>query len=124
MNSIPASEPSLSARAMLCALSISVWSTRKHDMEASEEIARQHGAQSDSGRYHKVLLPKAALAEIQKIVTEARQERYFMTLPWNDNGYRVLPAAAYMDHTEQMRALSDRFMPAVETLATQLAQLL
>ena len=23
--------------------------------------------------------------------------------PWDDNGYRVLPAAAYMDHTEKMR---------------------
>jgi hypothetical protein len=24
-----------------------------------------------------------------------------MTLPWDDNGYRVLPGAAYMDHTEK-----------------------
>ena len=96
-------EPSLSARAMLCSLSISMWSARKHDPEASEEIAQRHGAQPDAGRYHKVLLPKAALAEVQKIVSEARQEHYFMTLPWDDNGYRVLPAAAYMDHTERMR---------------------
>jgi hypothetical protein len=79
-----------------------MWSARKHDPEASEEIAQRHGAKPDAGRYHKVLLPKAALAEIQKIVSEARQEHYFMTLPWDDNGYRVLPAAAYMDHTEQM----------------------
>jgi hypothetical protein len=118
------SEPSLSSRAMLCSLSISVWSARKHDVEASEEIAHQHGAQADAGRYHKVLLPKAALAEIQKIVSEARQEHYFMTLPWDDNGYRVLPAAAYMEHTDKMRALSSRFTPAVETLATRLNELL
>jgi hypothetical protein len=25
-----------------------------------------------------------------------------MTLPRDDNGYRVLPAAAYVDHTEKM----------------------
>lgn len=121
MNSI--AEPSLSSRAMLCSLSISVWSARKHDAEASEEIARQHGAQADAGRYHKVLLPKAALAAIQQIVGEARQEHYFMTLPWDDNGYRVLPAAAYMEHTEKMRALSSRFTPAVETLVRQFGQL-
>jgi hypothetical protein len=24
-----------------------------------------------------------------------------MTLPWDENGYRVLPAAAYMDYTER-----------------------
>ncbi|MGH9438669.1 MAG: hypothetical protein ACRD22_12450 [Terriglobia bacterium] len=92
-------------------------------MEASEEIARQHGAQADTGRYHKVLLPKAALAEIQEIVSEARQEHYFVTLPWDDKGYRVLPAAAYMAHTERMRALSQRFTPAVEVLVSQFSLL-
>ena len=123
MNSISTPEPSLSSRAMLCSLSISMWSARKHDPEASEEIAQRYGAQPDAGRYHKVLLPKAALAEVQKIVSEARQEHYFMTLPWDDSGYRVLPAAAYMDHTEKMRALSNRFAPAVETLVRQFGQL-
>jgi hypothetical protein len=123
MNSTPVAEPSLSSRAMLCSLSISMWSARKHDPEASGEIAQRHGAQADAGRYHKVLLPKEALAEIHKIVSEARQEHYFMTLPWDDNGYRVLPAAAYMDHTEKMRALSNRFTPAVEALVQQFSQL-
>jgi hypothetical protein len=75
-----------------------------------------HGAQADAGRYHKILLPTVALAEIHKIMSEARQEYYLMTLPWDDNGYRVLPAAAYMNHTEKMRALSNRFTPAVEAL--------
>ena len=70
-----------------------------------------------------MLLPKEALAEIQKIVSEARQEHYFMTLPWDDNGYRVLPAAAYMEHTEKMRELSNRFTPAVEALGQQFGQL-
>jgi len=100
-----------------------MWSARKHGPEASEEIAQRHGAQADAGRYHKVLLPKEALGEIHKIVSEARQERYFMTLPWDDNGYRVLPAAAYMDHTEKMRALSNRFTPAVEALVYQFGHL-
>src|SRR5450432_2783796 len=116
-------EASLTSRAMLCSLSISMWSARKHDKDASEEIATRHGAQTDAGRYHKILLPKAALAEIQKIVSEARQEHYFMTLPWDDNGYRVLPAAVYMDHVEKMRTLSNRFTAAVETMSAQFAQL-
>ena len=119
MNPISIPEPSLSSRAMLCSLSISMWSARKHDPDASQEIAQRHSAQADAGRYHKVLLPKEALAEIQKIVSEARQEHYFMTLPWDDNGYRVLPAAAYIDHTEKMRELSNRFTPTVDTLAQQ-----
>jgi hypothetical protein len=101
-----------------------MWSARKHDPDASEEIAVRHGAQADSGRYHKVLLPRQALAEIQKIVSEARQEHYFMTLPWDDNGYRVLPAAAYMDHVEKMRTLSNRFSVAIDVLAHQFLTLI
>lgn len=119
MTSISISEPSLSSRAMLCSLSISTWSARKHDPEASEEIAERHGAQADAGRYQKILLPKQALAQIHKIVSEARQEHYFTTLPWDDNGYRVLPAAAYMEHTEKMRRLSEQFTAAVDIVARQ-----
>ncbi len=124
MTSIPIPEHSLSSRAMLCSLSIRMWSARKHDPDASEEIAARHGAQSDSGRYHKLLLPKQALAEIQTIVSDARQEHYFITLPWDDNGYRVLPAAAYMDHVEKMRILSKRFTTGVDVLARQFLTLI
>jgi hypothetical protein len=124
VNSIPIPEHCLSSRAMLCSVSISMWSARKHDPDASEEIAVRHGAQADVGRYHKVLLPKEALAEIHKIVSETRQEHYFMTLPWDDNGYRVLPAAAYMDHVEKMRTLSKRFEAAVNILTRQFLTLI
>ena len=46
-----------------------------------------------------------------------------MTLPWDDNGYRVLPVAAYIDHTERMRQLWKQFTPAIDTLPPQFAQL-
>jgi hypothetical protein len=42
MDSFCIPEPSLSSRAMLCSLSISMWSARKHDRDASEEIAVRH----------------------------------------------------------------------------------
>lgn len=123
MASISIAEPSLSARAMLSSLSISMWSARKHDPDASEEIAARHGAQADAGRYHKVLLPKQALAELQRIVSDARQEHYFITLPWDDNGYRVLPAAVYLDHTSKMHAHAERFNRAADDLARQFSDL-
>lgn len=116
-------EPALSSRAMLCSLSISQWSARKHDAEASQEIAERHGAQADAGRYNKILIPKNALAEIQRIAGEARREHYFMTLPWDDNGYRVLPAAAYMEHTEKQRGFSQEFLTAVDLFAAGFEQL-
>lgn len=123
MSSIPMPEPTLSSRAMLCTLSISQWSASKHDRQASEEIAVQHGAQPDAGRYNKLLIPKENLAELQRIAGEARREHYFMTLPWDDNGYRVLPAAVYMEHTEKLRRYGQEFLSAVELFAAQFDRL-
>src|SRR5947209_2033805 len=123
MSSIPIPEPTLSTRAMLCSLSISQWSASKHDPQASQEIAAHHGAQPDVGRYNKLLIPKENLAELQRIAGEARREHYFMTLPWDDNGYRVLPAAVYMEHTEKLRRYGQEFLSAVELFAAQFDRL-
>jgi hypothetical protein len=120
-NSTP--EVSLASRAMLCSLSICQWTARKHDPEASEEIAARHGAQGNAGRYNKILLPPQAIGEIQKIAGEARREHYFMTLPWDDAGYRVLPAAAYLDHAAKLREYSQKFAAAADVFADTFDQL-
>ena len=119
----PESEPALSSRAMLCSLSIAQWSARIHDRSASAEIAERHGARADVGRYNKILIPREALADIHRIAGEARREHYFMTLPWDDSGYRVLPAAAYLEHTAKLREYSTEYSAAVEAFASKFDQL-
>ena len=119
MTAFPTLEPTLASRAMLCSLSIAQWSARVHDPDASAEIAARHGARADVGRYNKVLIPRQALGDIQRIAGEARQDHYFMTLPWDDSGYRVLPAAAYMDHTAKLREYAAAFAAAVDVFASQ-----
>src|SRR5260370_1179079 len=116
-------EPSLSSKAMLCTVSISAWSGYKDDREASEQIAEIHGAEKDSGRFNKLLVPRKELEEITKIIGKARRDHEFVTLPWSDNGYRVLPAAAYMDHTNTMRANATEFQAAVSRLAARFEEL-
>ena len=95
----------------------------KHDRQASEEIAVHHGAQPDVGRYNKLLIPRERLAEVRKIAGGARREHYFMTQPWDDNGYRVLPAAVYLEHAEKLREYSRKFTAAVDVFAAQFDQL-
>ncbi len=116
-------DTSLSSKAMLCTLSISAWSGYKYDREASEEIAEIHGAEKDSGRFNKRLVPRKELEEITKIIGRARRDHEFVTLPWSDNGYRVLPAAAYMDHTNTMRSHANEFQVAVSHLEARFGEL-
>jgi hypothetical protein len=112
----PKEESSLSSKAMLCTVSISAWSGYKYDREASEEIAELHHADKDSGRFNKRLVPRKELEEITKLVGRIRRDHEFVTLPWSDNGFRVLPAAAYMDHTNTMREHAAEFQAVVSRL--------
>jgi hypothetical protein len=123
MPAIPTPDHSLSSKAMLCSVSISVWPARKYDPDVSDQIAEFHNAQRDAGRYNKLLVPKQALQEINKIAGEARQDHYFLTLPWSDEGSRVLPAATYLEHAEKMRQHRARFEPAVNSFVSNFEDL-
>jgi hypothetical protein len=101
---------------MRCALSISTWSGYSFDRDASEEIAMIHGADKDSGRFNKRLVPRKELKEITQIIGRARRDHESATLPWGDDGYRVLPGAIYMEHTETMRRHAAEFKGAVSRL--------
>ena len=115
----------LTERAMLVSLNISQWTARKHDREISDEVAREHGTRrpsDDVGRYNKILVDKAALRPIQEVVTEARTHHDKVTLPWSDQGYRILTAAGYFDYTQAMSGFQSRFVAAVDAFAVEYRQ--
>lgn len=91
---IPSASATLSTRAMLVSLSISQWSGRRLDREITDEVNQSHNAASDAGRYNKLLLPKEALGGIVSVVSETRTDFLKRTLPWMDNGSRIMAADA------------------------------
>ncbi len=119
----PIGQTSLASKAMLSSVSIRVWPASKYDPNATEEIALRHNAHKDAGRYNKKLVPRESLEELNKIAGEARQDHYFLTLPWSDEGFRVLPAATYMEHTQKMRGHLARFEPAISRFEAGFADL-
>lgn len=103
----------LASRAMIVSLSISQWSGRRLDRQITDEVNQQHNAASDAGRYNKLLLPKEALAEIVSIVSETRADFLKRTLPWMDNGSRIMAADAYMAHMSWLNGQIRKFDAAV-----------
>ena len=92
----------LSDKAMLVGLHISMWSARKHDKSVSTEVAEAHEANVSAGRYNKHLLVEAEkLEELRALANQIRLFFYKMTLPWTDEGYRLLPSASYFEFTKQ-----------------------
>lgn len=89
--------------AMLISLRISQWAATKHDKKISKEVASFHGSDENMGRFNKSLIAKTALADIQRIASAARLEHYSRTLPWQDDGYRLLSSIGFNDYRKAMQ---------------------
>lgn len=107
---------SIQERAILADLNISLWTARKYDRKVSEEINNTHQAADDAGRYNKALLSSSVLSAITSVVAKAREYHYKNTLPWKDNGSRILPSTSYFEYTAAMRKYRDSFEAAVHDL--------
>jgi hypothetical protein len=107
---IGASAPSVSSASMLVDLSISVWTARKRDKAASEQVAREHRAARGVASVNKNLLGDCAeLDAVQKFAENVRTLHRSMTMPWSDLGLRLLPTAQFFKYQKQMTAMQDEF---------------
>jgi hypothetical protein len=105
----------ITERAMLAAVHISIWTAVKHDRKISRDVAQQYGAHEGSGRYNKQLLGEAEkLESLRSLSGQIRQYFYKITLPWSDEGYRLLPAHFYFELTAKMREFEQAFTRQVE----------
>lgn len=103
----------LEQRAMLVQLTISAWSAGKYDRRVTQEVAEAHNTDSRSGHYYKRLLGREALSKINRVYDNAYNEHIFLTLPWQNNGARILSSANYLVYMEKMRAFESAFYEAV-----------
>jgi len=104
---------SLTEKAMLARLTITQWSARKMDKRVTEEVRVNHDASADAGRYNKLLIAQEAIKTVQAVATAARETHYRLTLPWRDDGARILPAKAFFDYSKSMRDSEAEFNRAV-----------
>jgi hypothetical protein len=104
----------ITTKAMLVSLTIKAWSGAKIDKRVGQDVAAREGADNDAGHYSKKLVAKDALAEIKAISGEARTKHYEYTLPWSQDGARILPSAMHAKYAADMRQLQDRFEVAVK----------
>lgn len=94
----------LSERAMLAVLRRGMWSGAKHDQQVTEDTAEAHKADAkEAGRYSKQLISRKFLSKVGSKMTVARQTHRILTLPWDDEGTRILSAQGYIHYTQVMR---------------------
>lgn len=113
---------SIASYAMLAALNISQWTARRYDKSVSTEIEKQHQA-VNAGRFNKLLVDKSALEPIEKVAGAARQYHYHVTLPWGENGERLLSAKLFQDFSKAMNGYREEFEARVREFVASYPQL-
>lgn len=112
MNTVNMQNP-LSESAFLASVKISQWEGRKLDRKVTGKATQDHGAKDDAGRFNKQLLDKEAFKHITRAVSKARDFHESHTLPWQDNGTRILSAVGFVEYQAGLAAIRQEFESAV-----------
>ncbi len=105
---------SIANNTMVVNLQISMWSGYKLDKGMSQRVTTEANADADAARVNKHLVPKESLKEIITAAGSLRTHFYERTLPWGDNGDRLLPRLAYADFVQEHGRLEQEFNNAVD----------
>ena len=111
--------PSISSAAMTVDFNASVWTARKKDHKASAEVTHANYADRGVANVTKNLLGDCdELKAVQKFAANTRNIHYSMTMPWSDNGARLLTTAQYFKYNEVMTDLQNEFHRLVDEFLT------
>jgi hypothetical protein len=80
---------------MLVDLHLSRWSGTKTDPKAGSQLTRDAGAQTGSAVVFKRLVPKEAFTDIVTTCNALRAHMAKHTLPWSDNGQRIMTRSIF-----------------------------
>jgi hypothetical protein len=113
------------SRAMLVSVRCSFWGANVTDKQVTDEVNREHAASRDAGKYRKHLFANNA-PEHRAAVRASVQARMILwenSLPWKDDGWRLLPSAAYMTFSAKIREQHAALDAAVDALLARYDEL-
>ncbi|KAH0542817.1 hypothetical protein GP486_008613, partial [Trichoglossum hirsutum] len=94
----------ISEQAMLVSLHVGIYSGMMFDREVSEEVNESFKAdRANAGRYNKRLVATKFLTNVSAAHSTARKLHKLYTLPWNDDGARILTNKAFMEYNKHMK---------------------
>lgn len=108
---------SIASECLVLNLHIGIWTGQRLDKAATANVTREAGAESDAARVNKHLIAKAALKDVTSASYAVRTHFYQHTLPWKDNGDRVISRKAFTSFIEEHERLVGKFNDEVERFA-------
>lgn len=103
--------------AVLATLRISIYTGRKRDNRTQAEVVQgKHARSARAASVYKALFADCKeLDDIIRLQAMARKRHYTLTLPWDDNGPRLLPVLALQEYQQELEDYQQRFETLVQT---------
>lgn len=90
----------------------------KADKEVSKEVALRHNADIEkASKYRKSLIAARFTEKLDEIGAQAYAYHVTNTLPWDDDGWRLLPSQNYFDYMAAQRTFRELFKAATTDFA-------
>lgn len=96
----------LSSRAMLASLNISRWQATRTDRKITSEVAQKYNvSERRAGKWRKfaIDIEAPAYANVCRVGSALRERHYFHTLPWGQDGARILLARNFQRYSDDIR---------------------
>jgi hypothetical protein len=109
-------------KAVIVRFNVSSYTARKQDKAVQARVEREAGAKVDTVNVSKRLIGKDAKA-YKDVEQKARAYHYEVTLPFGDNGDRLLPVALVPQYTAKMDGYKVEFERAAQEFCREFPQL-
>lgn len=116
----------IQSRAMLASLHVSKWGATHTDKKITEEVAIKHRVNAKrAGHYrkHAIDTEDSTYKAVGAAISALRTRHAYWTLPWGENGSRILPAANFSDYSTDMRVLRAEMDVAVANFVAEYPKL-
>jgi hypothetical protein len=105
-------------RAMLASLHISSWSGMAVDREVTDNVNESYKAAKEAGSYSKRLVASSFLNGVSTAHSQAKAAHRLYTLPWDDDGTRILASSAYFKYQALMKDCREKVQVEVRAFLT------
>src|SRR5215475_1455713 len=115
---------SLADSVLMATCHLSSWSGTAYDPEVTEQAREANHAEAGAGRYNKQLVHRKFLHPVTSQISAAARAHKVLTLPWFDDGTRILYCPYYEQYTKQMRVCKGHIQAAAKQVASTRGEML
>lgn len=108
---------SLEEKAMLVRLQLGQWTARRQSKIGTKKVQDEFKLASGQALVTKALVANNALATINSKLNYASSWFKSHTLPWTDDGYRILSSAGYTEFMSVMRAIKADVLAEIDKVS-------